>query len=180
MPAKGTRRNSRTVSARSTRTRTTKGTKKTTANKRRTTAAGKRTTKTTAGRRRAGATATTRTRSAAGTRTRTTARTTTRTTASRTPTTRSKTAKRTPNAAFMRPYQPDDALAPIVGHRPIPRTQVTKKLWAYIKKNGLQDATQRRIINADAALRDVFDGKQRVDMFQMTKLVSRHLIDVNR
>ena len=78
----------------------------------------------------------------------------------------------------MRPYQPDDALVPIVGSKPIPRTQVTKKLWAYIKKNGLQDATQRRMINADPALKTVFGGKSRVDMFQMTKLVSRHLIDL--
>lgn len=180
MPARGTRRNSRTVSARSTRTRTTKGTRKTTARKRRTTAASRRTTKASTARRRPSSTATTRSRSAAGTRTKATARTTTRTTARRTATTRSRTAKRTPNAAFMRPLQPDDALAPIVGHRPIPRTQVTKKLWAYIKRNGLQDATQRRIINADAALRNVFDGRQRVDMFQMTKLVNRHLIDVNQ
>jgi len=75
----------------------------------------------------------------------------------------------------MRPVQPDSALSEIVGSKPIPRTQVTKKLWAYIKKNGLQDTTQRRMINADPALRTVFGGKRRVDMFQMTKLVSTHL-----
>lgn len=74
--------------------------------------------------------------------------------------------------------QPDDALVPIVGAKPIPRTQVTKKLWAYIKKNGLQDATHRRMINADPALRTVFGGKRQVDMFQMTKFVSRHLMEV--
>ena len=74
--------------------------------------------------------------------------------------------------------QPDDALAPIVGATPIPRTQVTKKLWAYIKRKGLQDATQRRMINADPALRTVFGGRQKVDMFQMTKYVSRHLMEV--
>ncbi len=80
----------------------------------------------------------------------------------------------------MRPFQPDNALAQVVGNRPMPRTQVTKKLWAYIKKNDLQDANQRRIINADAALKKVFGGKQRVDMFQMTKLVNRHLLDVDQ
>jgi chromatin remodeling complex protein RSC6 len=80
----------------------------------------------------------------------------------------------------MRPFQPDNALAQVVGNRPMPRTQVTKKLWAYIKKNDLQDAKQRRIINADQALKKVFGGKQRVDMFQMTKLVSRHLLDVDQ
>jgi len=74
--------------------------------------------------------------------------------------------------------QPDDALVPIVGAKPIPRTQVTKKLWAYIKRKGLQDATQRRMINADPALRTVFGGRQQVDMFQMTKYVSKHLMEV--
>lgn len=86
--------------------------------------------------------------------------------------------KRTPNAAFMKPMQPDSALSAIVGSRPLPRPQVTKKLWAYIKKNGLQDATKRTMINADSALKVVFGGKRKVDMFQMTKLVSRRLHDV--
>jgi upstream activation factor subunit UAF30 len=85
-----------------------------------------------------------------------------------------KTARK-PNAAFMRPVTPSDALAPIVGAKPMPRTEVTKKLWAYIKKNGLQDKTNRRQINADANLKVIFGGKASVNMFAMTKLVSKHL-----
>ena len=84
-------------------------------------------------------------------------------------------AKRKPNAAFMKPVQPSAALSEIVGSKAIPRTEVTKKLWAYIKKNGLQDATNRRQINADANLKAVFGGKSSVNMFAMTKLVSKHL-----
>jgi len=91
---------------------------------------------------------------------------------------RGRSAKRSPNAAFMRPMQPDAALAAVVGPRPMPRTQITKKLWVYIKKNGLQDANQRRIINADPALRQVFGGQRRVDMFQMTRLVNRHMSEI--
>ena len=83
--------------------------------------------------------------------------------------------KRAPNAAFMAPVQPDDILSAVVGSKPIPRTQVTKKLWAYIKRNDLQDATKRTMINADAKLKAVFGGKQKIDMFQMTKLVSKRL-----
>lgn len=83
--------------------------------------------------------------------------------------------KRKPNAAFMKPVQPDTKLALVVGSKPIPRTEVTKKLWAYIKKNGLQDKTNRRMINADAALKTVFGGKSAVNMFEMTKLVSKHV-----
>jgi upstream activation factor subunit UAF30 len=79
------------------------------------------------------------------------------------------------NAAFMKPVTPSATLAEIVGAKPIPRTEVTKKLWAYIKKNGLQDKTNRRMINADAALKAVFGGKPSVNMFDMTKLVSKHL-----
>ena len=79
------------------------------------------------------------------------------------------------NAAFMKPVQPSATLAEIVGSKPIPRTEVTKKLWAYIKKNGLQDKTNRRMINADAALKAVFGGKSSVNMFDMTKLVGKHL-----
>jgi chromatin remodeling complex protein RSC6 len=86
-----------------------------------------------------------------------------------------KKAKRKPNAAFMRPVQPDAMLAAVVGSTPIPRTEVTKKLWAYIKKHGLQDAKERRMINADAALKAVFGGKGKVSMFEMTKLVGKHL-----
>lgn len=79
------------------------------------------------------------------------------------------------NAAFMKPVTPSDALAAVVGSKPIPRTEVTKKLWAYIKKNGLQDATNKRNINADAALTKVFGGKKQVTMFEMTALVGKHL-----
>ena len=79
------------------------------------------------------------------------------------------------NAAFMKPVTPSPALAEVVGSKPIPRTEVTKKLWAYIKKNGLQDKTNRRMIKADAALKTVFGGKAMVNMFEMTKLVSKHL-----
>ncbi len=83
-------------------------------------------------------------------------------------------AKRKPNAAFMKPLTPSDALAAVVGAAPLPRTQVVKKLWQYIKKNNLQDAKNRRNINADAKLKTVF-GKGTVSMFEMTKLVSKHL-----
>ena len=86
-----------------------------------------------------------------------------------------KAKKRTPNAAFMAPKQPDAALAAVVGGSPIPRTEITKKLWQYIKRNGLQDQKERRMINADDKLRAVFGGKRQVSMFEMTKLVSKHL-----
>ena len=85
-----------------------------------------------------------------------------------------KTARK-PNAAFMKPVTPDAALSAVVGSKPIPRTEVTKKLWAYIKKNGLQDAKNRRMIKADAPLKTVFGGKASVNMFEMTKLVGKHL-----
>jgi chromatin remodeling complex protein RSC6 len=84
-------------------------------------------------------------------------------------------AKRKPNPAFMRPMQPDAALGAVVGNTPIPRTEVTKKLWQYIKRNGLQDQRERRMINADDKLRVVFGGKSKVSMFEMTKLVSKHM-----
>ena len=83
-------------------------------------------------------------------------------------------AKRKPNAAFMKPLSPSTELAAVIGAAPLPRTQVVKKLWAYIKKNNLQDAKNRRNINADAKLKLVF-GKATVTMFEMTKLVSKHL-----
>ena len=83
--------------------------------------------------------------------------------------------KRTANAAFMRPVQPDAVVAAVVGAKPIPRTEVTKRLWAYIKKNGLQDKKNKRMINADATLKAVFGGKASVNMFEMTKLVGKHL-----
>jgi upstream activation factor subunit UAF30 len=79
------------------------------------------------------------------------------------------------NAAFMKPVQPDAVLAEIVGSNPIPRTEVTKRLWAYIKKNKLQDQKNKRNINADASLKAVFGGKATVNMFEMTKLVGKHL-----
>lgn len=84
-------------------------------------------------------------------------------------------AKRKPNAAFMKPMQPDAALSAVVGSSPMPRTEVTKKLWQYIKRNGLQDAKERRMINADDKLKVVFGGKGKVSMFEMTKLVSKHM-----
>ena len=79
------------------------------------------------------------------------------------------------NAAFMAPVTPDSALAAVVGDKPMPRTEVTKRLWAYIKKNGLQDQNNRRMINSDAPLKAVFGGKSSVNMFEMTKLVSKHV-----
>ena len=79
------------------------------------------------------------------------------------------------NAAFMKPMTPSAALADVVGSKGMPRTQVTKKLWEYIKKHKLQDAKNRRMINADDALKQVFGGKKQVSMFEMTKLVSKHL-----
>jgi chromatin remodeling complex protein RSC6 len=86
-----------------------------------------------------------------------------------------KKAARKPSAAFMKPMTPSPALAEIVGAKPIPRTEVTKRLWAYIKKNKLQDPNNKRMIKADAALKVVFGGKATVNMFEMTKLVSKHL-----
>lgn len=84
-------------------------------------------------------------------------------------------AKRKPNAAFMKPLMPSAALAAVIGSAAQPRTEVTSKLWAYIKKNNLQDKVNRRNINADDKLREVFGGKKTVSMFEMTKLVSKHL-----
>ncbi len=86
-----------------------------------------------------------------------------------------KTTKRKPNAAFMAPLVPSEALAKVVGAKAIPRTEVVKKLWAYIKKNKLQDPKNRRNVRADASLTKVFNGKSVVSMFEMTKLVSKHL-----
>lgn len=82
--------------------------------------------------------------------------------------------KRTPSAAFMKPMTPSAALAAVIGAAPMPRTEVTKKIWAYIKKNGLQDKTVKTMINADAKLKDVL-GKAQVSMFEMTKIVNGHL-----
>src|SRR3954447_19663280 len=79
------------------------------------------------------------------------------------------------NAAFMPPAPPGPALAAVVGDKPMPRTEITKRLWAYIKKNGCQDQKNRRTINSDGALKPVFGGKASVNMFEMTKLVSKHV-----
>ncbi len=84
-------------------------------------------------------------------------------------------AKRKPNAAFMKPMQTSAALGAVIGNAAMPRTEVTKKIWAYIKRNGLQDSKNRRMINADEKLKEVFGGKKQVSMFEMTKLVSKHL-----
>ena len=86
-----------------------------------------------------------------------------------------KAAKRTPNAAFMKAMTPSAQLSAVVGSAPLPRTEVTKKLWAYIKRKGLQDAKNRRNINADDALKPIFGGKAQVSMFEMTKLVNKHM-----
>ena len=86
-----------------------------------------------------------------------------------------KKAKRKVNPALMRPVQPDDTLAAVVGSKPIPRGELTKRVWDYIKKNGLQDQKNRRDINADDTLRAIFNGKKKVSMFEMTALVSKHI-----
>lgn len=83
--------------------------------------------------------------------------------------------KRKPNPAFMKPVKISEELAKVVGSKPLPRTEVTKKLWVYIKKNKLQDTVNKRDINADANLKAVFGGKEKVSMFEMTKLVNKHL-----
>jgi len=83
--------------------------------------------------------------------------------------------ERKPNAAFLKPVQPNEVLAVVVGAQPLPRTELTKQLWVYIKKNKLQDAKVKTQINADAALQAVFGGKKKVSMFEMTKLVSQNL-----
>jgi chromatin remodeling complex protein RSC6 len=86
-----------------------------------------------------------------------------------------KRAKRAPNPAFMKPMQPSEELGAVVGARPMPRTEVTKRIWDYIRRNGLQDQKNRRQINADDRLRAVFGGRRQVSMFEMTKLVNNHL-----
>ena len=95
--------------------------------------------------------------------------------AAKKPAAKKSTAKRKPNAAFMKAMTPSAVLAAVIGSTPMPRTEVTKKIWDYIKKNKLQDAINRRLINADEKLRAVFGGKGKVSMFEMTKLVSNHL-----
>jgi chromatin remodeling complex protein RSC6 len=83
--------------------------------------------------------------------------------------------KRKPNAAFMKPMNPSASLAAVIGSSAQPRTEVTKKIWGYIKRNSLQDKKNRRMINADDKLKVVFGGKSQVSMFEMTKLVNKHL-----
>ncbi|OGS37704.1 MAG: hypothetical protein A2293_04850 [Elusimicrobia bacterium RIFOXYB2_FULL_49_7] len=82
---------------------------------------------------------------------------------------------RKPNAKFMAPVTPNDLLAEVVGSKPIPRTEITKKIWAYIKKNNLQDSKNRRNINADDKLKAIFGGKKTVNMFEMTKLINKNV-----
>lgn len=84
-------------------------------------------------------------------------------------------AKRKPNPAFMKPMQPSSQLAEVVGSSPLPRTEITKRLWGYIKRRGLQDKTNRRMINADDNLRPIFGGRRQVSMFDMTRMVNQHL-----
>src|SRR5689334_25245828 len=84
-------------------------------------------------------------------------------------------AKRAPNPAFMKPMQPDAALGAVVGNNPMPRTEITKKLWQYIKRNGAQDQKERRMINADDKLRPVFGGKNKVSMLEMSHIVTKQL-----
>jgi len=91
------------------------------------------------------------------------------------PKTKKTPSKRKPNPAFMRPVQPDDTLAAILGSQPLPRCELTKKLWNYIKRHGCQDKKKRTMINADDNLKPVFNGKSQVSMFEMTKLVSGHI-----
>jgi chromatin remodeling complex protein RSC6 len=90
-------------------------------------------------------------------------------------TAKKKKSARKPSAAFMKPVSPSPALAEVMGSKAVPRTEVTKRLWAYIKKNKLQDAKNKRVINADAKLKPVFGGKSSANMFEMTKLVGKHL-----
>jgi upstream activation factor subunit UAF30 len=83
--------------------------------------------------------------------------------------------KRSPNPAFMKPVKPDTQLSAVVGNEPIPRTEVTKRMWDYIKKNNLQDPADRRMINADDRLKPIFGGRDQVSMFEMTKLMNEHV-----
>jgi chromatin remodeling complex protein RSC6 len=88
---------------------------------------------------------------------------------------RKATKKRAPNPAFMKPMKPSAELSAVIGSNAVPRSEVAKRLWAYIKKNNLQDAKERRMINADDKLRPIFGGRKQVSMFEMTKLVNKHL-----
>ncbi len=108
----------------------------------------------------------------------TTAKAPAKKTAAKKPAAKTATKARKPNAAFMKPMQPDPILGAVVGNKPVPRTQVVKLLWIYIKANGLQDKKMKTMINADDKLKEVFGGKKQVSMFEMTKLVNKHLGDV--
>ena len=96
-------------------------------------------------------------------------------TAKKSPAKKKSATKRTPSAAFMKPMTPSAQLGAVIGTSPMPRTEVTKKLWAYIKRKGLQDAKNRRMINADDNLRPVFNGSKQVSMFEMTRLVNKNM-----
>lgn len=95
--------------------------------------------------------------------------------AAKKPAAKKSAAKRAPNPAFMKALTPSGDLAAVIGDKAIPRTEVTKKIWDYIKKNKLQDSANKRMINADDKLKPVFGGKKQVSMFEMTKLVNNHL-----
>ena len=84
-------------------------------------------------------------------------------------------AKKTPNAAFMRPLNPSPALAEVIGNKAMPRTEIVKKIWEYIKKNGMQDKKNKRMINADAKLKPIFGGKAQISMFELAKLITKHV-----
>jgi len=86
-----------------------------------------------------------------------------------------KKSARKPNAAFMAPLQPSAALSEVIGSKPIPRTEIIKKIWDHIKKNNLQDSKNRRMINADAKLKPIFDGKSQISMFELAKVVNKHV-----
>jgi upstream activation factor subunit UAF30 len=98
-----------------------------------------------------------------------------KTPAAKKPAAKKTAAKRKPSEAFMKPMTPSEALAEIVGKKPLPRTAIISRIWEYIKENGLQDAKNKRMINADDKLKPVFGGKKSVTMFEMTKLVNSHL-----
>lgn len=86
-----------------------------------------------------------------------------------------KAKKRKPNAAFMKPLTPSKSLSEVIGAKAMPRTEAVKKIWGYIKKNGLQDKKNKRMINADAKLKTIFGSKNQVSMFELAKVLSRHL-----
>ena len=170
MPATKSRRTKATVGTRSKTKTSTRKVKRTTASRKKATSATIRKAGSRASAKKKTASRSSRTLSPRATSVRSSARPTARTTRSA----KSQASKRTPNAAFMKPMQPDNALAAVVGTKPIPRTQVTKKLWAYIKKNDLQNPKNKRNILSDDKLKAIFKKKE-VTMFEMTKLLNNHL-----